>query len=233
MSSCATSESWECRERIKRDPKDTAAALRILKSHVIGFTQAETFRMEQSPTAAQPGHDPIIAGYGSTMKIRSETRDDIAAIRQITEDAFAAAEHNSGTEWAIVDELRDTETLTLSLVAEEDGEIIGHLAFSPVSIGGQEIDWFGLGPISVRPDRQGKGIGAALIREGLARLRAQGANGCVVLGDPNYYLRFGFDHDTELNFEGAPPEYLMCQTYQGHAPKGIVVYQPAFYKEQA
>lgn len=126
------------------------------------------------------------------MEIRLETPADMAAIRQITLDAFAGAEHSSGTEGAIIDGLRAAGTLTLSLVAMEDGRIIGHAAFSPVAIAGRDAGWFGLGPVSVRPDRQGKGTGAALIREGLSRLRDMGAEGCVVLGDPGYYGRLGF-----------------------------------------
>lgn len=138
------------------------------------------------------------------MEIRFEIPADRAAIRQITQDAFAGAEHSSGTEGAIIDGLRAARTLTLSLVAEEGGQVIGHAAFSPVMIGGRDAGWFGLGPVAVRPDRQGQGAGGALIREGLARLRAMEAQGCVVLGDPGYYSRFGFAVDPNLKFEGVP-----------------------------
>ncbi|RIK87761.1 MAG: GNAT family N-acetyltransferase [Hyphomicrobiales bacterium] len=168
------------------------------------------------------------------MQIRNETATDKAAIRRITEAAFAGAGHASGTESAIVDALREAGTLTLSLVAEDGGEVVGHVAFSPVAIGEGAPEslggWFGLGPVSVRPDRQRKGIGAALIREGLSRLRGQGAGGCVVMGDPDYYLRFGFGHDPDLRFEGVPPEYFMRLVLKGRGPAGAVTYQPAFYE---
>lgn len=162
------------------------------------------------------------------MKIRSEASADQAVIRRITDAAFAGGEHSSGTEGAIVDALRDAGALTVSLVAEVDGQPVGHVAFSPVMVDGQDIGWFGLGPVSVRPDRQGRGIGSALIREGLGRLRWRGAKGCVVLGDPDYYLRFGFGHDPDLRYEGAPPEYFMRLVMAGPAPAGSVAYHAAF-----
>lgn len=162
------------------------------------------------------------------MRIREESAGDAAAIRQVTTAAFAGVAHSSGTEGDIVDALRASGALTLSLVAEDGGVILGHAALSPVTIGGAQ-GWFGLGPVSVRPDRQGEGIGAALVREGLSRLRASGAQGCVVLGDPGYYERFGFRADPQLRFEGAPPEYFMRLTCQGRTPSGRVTYHPAFY----
>ena len=165
------------------------------------------------------------------MLIRNETSADIALIRAITEAAFATAEHSSGTEGAIVDGLRDASALTLSLVAEENGELIGHAAFSPILINGKDVDWYGLGPVSVRPDHQGKGIGGALIQEGLGKLRALGANGCVVMGHPDYYPRFGFVRDDRVRFEGVPPEFFMQQVFKGEQPDGAVTYQSAFFIE--
>ncbi|REF73480.1 GNAT family N-acetyltransferase [Paracoccus versutus] len=164
------------------------------------------------------------------MDIRLETPADAAAIRQITQEAFAGAEHSSGTEGAIIDSLRAAGTLTLSLVAEEGRQVIGHAAFSPVMIGGRDAGWFGLGPVAVRPDRQGQGAGGVLIREGLARLRGMGAQGCVVLGDPGYYRRFGFAVDPGLTFEGVPPEYFMALAFAGPPPSGAVIYHAAFYE---
>jgi len=163
------------------------------------------------------------------MILRAESPADRAVIREITEAAFAATPHGSGTEGAIIDALRETGTLTVSLVAETDGQIVGHIAFSPVSVAGQDVGWFGLGPISVRPERQGQGLGGALVREGLARLRALGARGCVVLGDPGYYRRFGFEQDPALRFADAPPEYFMRLVFSGTPPTGEVTYQPVFH----
>ena len=168
------------------------------------------------------------------MHIRSETPDDAVAISQLTTAAFAAAEHASGTEATIVERLRATGALTLSLVAQaNDGEIVGHIAFSPVTIasdgGGAVTDWFGLGPVSVLPEHQGAGIGAALVREGLERLAATGAQGCVVLGDPDYYCRFGFIGDAGPRYPGPPAEYFQARGFRSHAiPQGVVRYHPAF-----
>lgn len=161
------------------------------------------------------------------MDIRPERADDKAVIRALTTQAFAGAPHSAGTEAGIVDRLRADEALTLSLVADDAGVIVGHVAFSPVSIG--DVDgWFGLGPVSVAPARQGQGIGAALIVEGLARLREHGANGCVLLGDPAYYARFGFAHDPAIIYPGPPPEYFQALAFGDRRVAGIVTYHPAF-----
>lgn len=125
------------------------------------------------------------------IHIRNEEPREIDAIREITATAFEGADHSSGTEAAIVDALRAAGTLTISLVALEDEEVVGHVAFSPVKLESGASDWFGLGPVSVRPDRQGLGIGTALIERGLAHLKERNATGCVVLGDPHYYARLG------------------------------------------
>lgn len=162
------------------------------------------------------------------MEIRPERIGEEAAITALIEEAFASAEHRDGTEAQIVERLRAASALTLSLVAEDGGEIVGHVAFSPVTINGQPAGWFGLGPIAVRPDRQREGIGDALISEGLAQLVAYGAGGCVVLGDPAYYGRFGFVADAGLRFPGPPAEYFQAMAFGGAIPSGTVSYHPAF-----
>jgi len=166
------------------------------------------------------------------MKIRDELPGDRAAIRQIVEAAFAQAEHRSGTEGAIVDTLRDAHALTISLVAEDGGALLGHVAFSSVEIDGRRCHWYGLGPVSVRPDRQRQGIGTALIAEGLARLRALDARGCVVLGDPAYYGRFGFAPDRGLKLAGVPPDYFTRLVLEGGPVTGTVTYHAAFGGER-
>ncbi|HEV7256700.1 MAG TPA: N-acetyltransferase [Bosea sp. (in: a-proteobacteria)] len=162
------------------------------------------------------------------MQIRAEEPGDVDAIRTLTTEAFATAPHSSGTEAGIVDGLRAVGALTLSLVAVEDGEIVGHVAFSPVTIDGAERGWFGLGPVSVRPGRQRGGIGSGLIREGLRRLRERGAGGCVLLGAPAYYGRFGFAADPALVLEDVPPDYFMRLAFGGEVPAGTVRYHAAF-----
>lgn len=162
------------------------------------------------------------------MIIRQEQMRDYDAIKQVTALAFASIEHSNQTEPAIIAALRDAGALTMSLVATDGDEVIGHLAFSPVTINGEDCNWFGLGPVSVRPDLQGQGIGGALIRRGLDELRAQGAAGCVLLGDPRYYCRFGFENDPDLRYRGAPPEYFMRLTFGSNDPAGLVEYHAAF-----
>lgn len=163
------------------------------------------------------------------MMVREERPEDHAAIAEVTARAFADVEYSDQSEPAIIARLRAAGALELSLVAVEDGEIVGHVAFSPVTIDGNLCGYFGLGPVSVRPDFQNRGIGAGLIQSGLAELRSRGAAGCVLLGDPAYYGRFGFEVDGRLRYEGAPPEYFMrLSLSDGSAPVGKVDYHPAF-----
>lgn len=162
------------------------------------------------------------------MIIRDEAPADISTIRVLTEAAFRHAEHSSQTEGAIVDALRAAGALTLSLVAEQDGEIVGHIAFSPVLIDGKDPGWFGLGPVSVWPHLQRGGIGSALIGEGLEQLRQRGAMGCVLLGDPDYYRRFGFSSDHALHYGDVPPEYFQSLVLSGEPCAGEVSYHEGF-----
>ncbi len=162
------------------------------------------------------------------MHIRLERPEDAKAIGLLTDTAFDGAAHSAGTEARIVEALRAAGALTLSLVADEGGEIIGHAAFSPVEINGTPGDWYGLGPVSVLPARQGEGIGQAVIREGLQRLAALGAAGCVVLGDPAYYERFGYAYDPDLAYGDVPAGYFRRLVLKGPAPKGEVSYHPGF-----
>jgi len=162
------------------------------------------------------------------MQIRPECPEDAAAIGILTDAAFKDVPHSDQTEAKIVEALRTAQALTISLVAVQDGEVVGHVAFSPVRINGVAGDWYGLGPVSVRPGQQRAGIGHALIRDGLHRLRSAGAAGCVVLGDPAYYGRFGFEYDPQLHYGDAPPGYFRRLTLSGSPPKGEVTYHPAF-----
>lgn len=163
------------------------------------------------------------------MILRPEREGDSDAIRTLTETAFRSAPHADGTEHRIIDRLRAAGALTLSLVAEADGNIVGHVAFSPVTLSDGSADWYGLGPISVDPAHQGGGIGSKLIRYGLERLKALGAAGCVLLGDPAYYSRFGFASDSGLTLDGVPPEYFMHVAFSPVYGGGTVTYHPGFY----
>ncbi|MNT54228.1 hypothetical protein D3C72_1913700 [compost metagenome] len=162
------------------------------------------------------------------MQISPETPDDRDAIFAVTQAAFKNHPHSQQTEGYIVDALRAADALTLSLVARLEGRVAAHIAFSPVAISDGTPGWHGLGPVSVAPAHQGRGIGAALIRDGLARLKAMGAAGCVVLGEPAYYARFGFAPTPALTYPGAPPEYFMAMVFTRPA-RGQVSYHAGFY----
>lgn len=163
------------------------------------------------------------------MFIREEHEGDYTSIAGVTARAFANAEHSDQTEPFIIERLRAAGALAVSLVAVEHDTVIGHIAFSPVTIDGTHGGWFGLGPVSVEPEHQAKGIGSILIRQGLEQLRARRAAGCVVLGDPAYYRRFGFEHDEALRYEGPPPEYFMrLRLTSDEPPAGLVAYAASF-----
>jgi putative acetyltransferase len=165
------------------------------------------------------------------MLIRLEEPGDVAPIGEVVRSAFAGAAHRSGTEHAIVDNLRAAEVLSISLVAVEGATIVGHVAVSPVVSEDGVGQWYGLGPVSVRPDRQLRGVGSALVREALERLRTKfEADGCVVVGDPGYYSRFGFKHDPAAIYRDVPPPYFQVLAFKGRRLAGAVEYHPAFDK---
>lgn len=169
------------------------------------------------------GHTPI-----STFTVRAELPEDAQAVGRVTEAAFRDAPHSSHTEHFIVAALRQHGELAVSLVAEEGGAIVGHVAVSPVSISSGALGWFGLGPISVAPECQGRGIGSELMNAALQELRNKGAQGCVLLGEPGYYRRFGFCAESRLVLPGVPPEYFQALAFRGEIPSGDVSYRDAF-----
>lgn len=162
------------------------------------------------------------------MTIRPETPDDLHAIENVHIAAFANHPYSRQTEHLIVNALRAAQALTVSLVAEVGGEVVGHVAFSPIRINGHDCAWFILGPVGVLPHRQRQGIGQELIREGLKAIRSLGAEGCVLVGEPGYYSRFGFTHNAALVVEGVPAEYFMCLPMAGQIPGGSVSHHAAF-----
>lgn len=165
------------------------------------------------------------------MHIRPEETNDIEAIGQITQDAFASAETNGQTEAAIIDALRKAGALTISLVAIENNKVVGHVAISPITIEGENEGWYGLGPLSVKLSHRNQGVGGKLIHEGLNTLTNNGAAGCVVVGEPDYYKRFGFVNDEKLHYEGVPGEYFMRLVIKGHTPTGSVAYHRSFHDQ--
>jgi putative acetyltransferase len=160
--------------------------------------------------------------------LRNERNDDIEAITEITIAAFKNHPISRHTEQFIINALRAAGALTISLVAEIDGRVVGHIAFSPVTISDGATGWYGLGPVSVLPDYQNRGIGTALINEGLSLLKDMGGQGCALVGDPNYYKRFGFRNYPELFHEGIPQEVFLVLPFTEKIPKGTVVFHEGF-----
>ncbi|MBB2672129.1 UNVERIFIED_ORG: putative acetyltransferase [Rhizobium esperanzae] len=162
------------------------------------------------------------------MLIRYETPADIDAIHDLTSIAFAPMPYSDGTEAEIIRRLRASGDLTISLIAHEDGEMLGHVAFSPVTINGVHDGWFGLGPISVRPERQRQGIGKALIAKGLALLEEMGASGCALIGNPEVYRSAGFSSDGRLSYHDLDTRFVQHIVLRGPAPSGTLRFAPAF-----
>jgi putative acetyltransferase len=160
--------------------------------------------------------------------IRSETSADVGAIAEVTVAAFRTLAISNHTEQFVIAALRAANALTLSLVAEADGRVVGHIAFSPVRISDGSPNWYGLGPVSVLPEYQRRGIGSALMHDGLSRLKDLGARGCCLVGHPEYYKRFGFRNVPELVLEGVPQEVFFALSFDGHIPQGRVEFHPGF-----
>ena len=165
--------------------------------------------------------------------MRPEKPSDKAAIHALTGAAFLGMAFSDGSEPDLVGQLRKDGDLALSLVAEQAdhspvSHVVGHIAFSRVTISDNSSDWYGLGPVSVLPKFQRRGIGSALINQGIAELRQAGARGIVLLGDPGYYARFGFEHDPQLSYPGPPAEYFQRLVLDGAPPSGVVRYAGAF-----
>ena len=166
------------------------------------------------------------------VSIREEHQGDALAIRHVHEQAFGG-----DIEPRLVDMLRDANRVILSLVAEVENRIVGHVLFSPVTVEPPwgESRWAALGPIGVLPDFQGQGVGSRLVREGLDQCRSRGYDGVVLLGAPEYYSRFGFVRASDFGLTsefGAGPAFQAVEITRGALSKGgeprLVRYAPEF-----
>lgn len=162
------------------------------------------------------------------VKLRDDTEADLDAITEVTAAAFKTLEISNHTEQFIITALRAAKALAVSLVAELDGRVVGHIAFSPVSISDGTCNWYGLGPVSVLPEYQRQGIGKALVQEGLSRLKKLKARGCCLVGHPEYYRKFGFRNLSGLVLEGVPQEFFFALPLDGRLPQGVVTFHDAF-----
>jgi putative acetyltransferase len=165
------------------------------------------------------------------MVIRKEKNTDFESITKVTIEAFKNHPISRQTEHFIVNALRSAGALTISLVAEIDGQIVGHIAFSPITISDGTKDWYGMGPVSVLPNYQKQGIGKTLVNEGLSLLKNMGAQGCALVGPPDYYKKFGFKNYSEMIHEGIPQEVFLVLPFTEKIPKGIVVFHEGFKAE--
>ncbi len=163
--------------------------------------------------------------------IRDEQPGDIDVIAAIARAAYLANSHNGhdGHQHRIVDNLRRAGALAISLVAEIEGELVGHVALSEVDISDGSTGWYGLGPLTVKPGQQGRGIGSGLVRAALDRLRQRGANGCVLVGDSSFFRRFGFVYDPDLMLGEASQEHFLALSLRGSGARGVVAFHPSFF----
>lgn len=166
------------------------------------------------------------------MIIRKETAADIEVITEITTIAFKTLAISNHTEQFIIKALRAANALAVSLVAEVEGKVVGHVAFSPVTISDHTAGWYGLGPVAVLPEYQGEGIGKALINTGLSLLKESGGQGCALVGDPDYYQRLGFRNYPELIHEGIPHEVFLALPFGEKIPRGLMVFHKAFHADK-
>ena len=160
--------------------------------------------------------------------IRNETEADVDSIAEVTLAAFKTLAISNHTEQFIIEALRADNALIVSLAAELDGRVVGHIAFSPVTMSDGTPGWYGLGPVSVLPEHQKQGIGKSLIEAGILRLKALEAKGCCLVGHPDYYRKLGFKNVSGLVHEGVPPEVFLVMSFDGRIPQGEVIFHDGF-----
>ena len=167
----------------------------------------------------------------SNVLIRNETPEDYAVISDVTAQSFRPLGFDTLNEPFVIEALRAAGALTISLVAEIDHHVIGHIAFSPATISEGTPGWYALGPVSVLPEYQRQGIGRALIWAGLERLKSMGARGCCLVGHPEYYGKVGFIHPNGFSYEGVPQELFFAISFDGQYPQGTVAFHEGFKAE--
>ncbi len=165
------------------------------------------------------------------IKLRQENSTDHEVIRDLTELAFRDMAFADGDEQDVIDRLRLCGALSLSMIAEVDGKVVGHIAFSPATLTDGSSPWFALGPVSVLPSLQRQGVGSALIEAGLAHIQDTGALGCILTGNPLYYRRFGFELAPQNVPANESEKYFMLKFLRVTQPAGSFGFHAAFYGE--
>ena len=159
--------------------------------------------------------------------IRRQSIGDRDAIRSLTARAYSGLSFSDGTEPFVIDALREANSLTLSLVAALREQIVGRVTFSELGSPAQS-GWLALGPVSVEPPLQRRGVGSQLIEAGLQAIREQGAKGCVLAGDHRYYHRFGFVVAPAFAPPQYPPQHFQVLRFGDSVPDAPVAFHPAF-----
>ena len=211
----------------------------ILSSFIVveiaetGCAEARSLSFLHIPAASPhwPMKQETRRELGHNIQVRQENAGDTAGVRRVNEEAFGrSAEAN------LVDDLRSAGKVILSLVATEDDHVVGHILFSPVTIdpGRAGLKGVGLAPMAVLSEYQGRGVGSLLVRAGLAACREAGYDCVVVLGHPEYYLRFGFirasDYGLRSEYDVRSEAFMLIELREGalRGVTGTVRYQPEF-----
>lgn len=183
-----------------------------------------------SSTSLNACNEEIIEGKTETRRIiiRAEKKQDSDAIGTVIKNAFAGRDYSTNNEDEFIDALRMAGALSVALVAERDSEVVGYIAFSPITIDGKDVRWFCMALLSVSPNLQKQGIGTQLVKAGLDKLKQLDGAGCVLLGDPGYYVHFGFAARKELTLQGESPEYFLVLPFEENMPQGNVQFHPVF-----
>jgi len=160
--------------------------------------------------------------------IRPECQDDHHAIGHVIRAAFSGKAYDDGDETELVEALRRESALSVSLVAELEGTVIGQVAFSPARASDGSLGWYALGPVAVLPAHQRTGIGCKLVLAGLQAIIELGANGCILVGDPAYYTRFGFRLSPSNAPDVEPTEFFMVKLLGHQQPAGPIHFHRTF-----
>lgn len=163
------------------------------------------------------------------LVIRPETPADYTAIHDVTRRAFAPMAYADGNEQDLIDRFRKAGALALSLVAERDGAVVGQVTFTEAFATDGSPGWYALGPVAVEPDLQTQHIGSELIETGIAMLRERDAAGCVLVGNPAYYSRFGFRPFPDLCPDGEPAEFYQILPLRVATPESVISFHPLFH----
>ena len=165
------------------------------------------------------------------MQIRPFTGEDADSVFEVHRRAF----DGQTEEPRIVQRIHDAEKAVVSLVAVENDRVVGHVLFSPTAVDGYggTVELVGLGPVGVLPENQHEGVGSSMIQQGMAKCREAGIDAVVVLGDPRYYSRFGFERASEYglgNEYGADEEFMVTPIGEGSLDNvdGTVTFPPEF-----